>query len=181
MAPAPPPNPSLSSPVPSPPWTLQVSCFVFAPQPHRLPLSRYPLAPQAPPLAPVHVVVGVEVRQPPGDLQAHPLQGPQVARGQLRGQALWGPLGAEVALQVPLGGRAGGSAPPPPGSHTSSQSPPGWGPPAPSGSPSERQGGNNRANRAASLLAWLLARCTTCGRSAHLTDRCQGLSHTSVP
>ena len=47
--------------------------------------------------------------QPAGDLQAHPLQCPQVPWGQLRGQALRGPLGPEVTLQVPLGGRGGWS------------------------------------------------------------------------
>lgn len=58
-------------------------------------------------LPPVHVVVRVEMCEPAGDLQAHPLQCPQISRGQLRGQTLGGPLGPEVTLQVPLGDRAG--------------------------------------------------------------------------
>lgn len=39
--------------------------------------------------------------EPAGDLQAHPLQCPQISRGQLRGQTLGGPLGPKVTLQVP--------------------------------------------------------------------------------
>ena len=55
----------------------------------------------------MHIVVRVEMCEPAGDLQAHPLQCPQISRGQLRGQTLGGPLGPKVTLQVPLGERAG--------------------------------------------------------------------------